>query len=294
MRIITLAIIVFWSGSLFGQINPLKSQFFANEFLVNPAKAGADETGILSTGYSSQWDKIPGTPEILSFTGNLPISDRMGLGITLLNDKAGLISRTSGLVSYSYKVPLTETQSLRFGLGAGILADRLVINDAISPDVTSDPSYVSYNSRHETLFRAAFGVTYQVDKFEIQSSWFNINDRKSDESLQSVDRSGITSTIRYSFGDPKSIVYTPLIGYRQIHGLSDYWDGGINFSYLSKIDFSALYHSNRSVSAGFKFNYLEIIKLGALYNTEPPQVRGVSGGTFEVSLYMPFSIRRNR
>ncbi len=293
MRFIKLVIIIFCSGSLYGQINPLKSQFFANEFLVNPAKAGAKETGVISTGYSTQWDRIPGTPEISSFTGDLPISDRMGLGITVINDKAGLINRTNGLVSYSYKVPVAKTQSLRLGLGAGILADRLVINDAISPNVTSDPSYVSYNSRHETLFRAAFGITYQVNKFEIQSSWFNINNRKSGESLKSVNRSGITSTVRYSFGDPQGIIYTPLVGYRQIYGLRDYWDGGINLSYLSKIDFSALYHTNKSFTAGFKFNYLEIIKLGALYNTEAPQVRGMSGGTFEVSLYVPFSIKRN-
>lgn len=49
---------------------------------------------------------------------------------------------------------------------------------------------------------------------------------------KSVDRSGITTTIKYAFGDPSLVLISPLVGYRQIYGLSDYADAGVNVSYL--------------------------------------------------------------
>lgn len=111
---------------------------------------------------------------------------------------------------------------------------------------------------------------------------------------KSVDRSGITTTIKYTFGDPSVVLISPLVGYRQIYGLSDYADAGVNVSYPSVLDLSMLYHTNKSITGGFSFDYNEVLKLSCFYNSEPPEIRGLSGGTFELSLGMPFSIRKNK
>ncbi|WP_424288218.1 type IX secretion system membrane protein PorP/SprF [Daejeonella sp.] len=82
------------------------------------------------------------------------------------------------------------------------------------------------------------------------------------------------------------------MGYRQITGLSHYIDAGLNFSYKSVLDLSVLYHSNKSITGGFSFDYDQKVRLSCFYNSETPQLRSLSGGTFELSIGMPFSIMK--
>lgn len=280
-----------FSKSLLAQINPLKSQYFVNSFLINPSQAGVEEKGFVTAGISSQWNKIPGAPEILSLTMEAPVSDRQGLGVSVVNDKAGLLQRTVVMGSYSYKVPFSESGSVRFGLAAGYVGDNLSISDAITPDASSDPGLANYNYQRRNLFKAGFGATLNLQNFEVQSSWFSINSKK-DAQINAIDRPGVTTTLKYTFGDPEEASFSPLVGYRQITGLSDYIDAGLNFSYKSVLDLSVLYHSNKSITGGFSFDYDQKVRLSCFYNSETPQLRSLSGGTFELSIGMPFSIMK--
>jgi type IX secretion system PorP/SprF family membrane protein len=273
--------------TLHAQVNPLKSQFFINSFLINPAQAGAGKTGMVSAGFVSQWNSIVGSPEILSFTLESPVDKRMGLGVSVINDKAGLLNRTVLTGSYSYKVPISLSSNLGFGLSVGYLDDNLIISDALTRNSATDPALTNYQYNHGNIIKAGFGGTFHTEHIEIQSSVFNIN-REQNKDLKSIDRPGVTTTVKYSFGDPGGTQISPLAGYRQIHGFTDYWDGGVNVSYLSVLDLSLLYHTNKSFTGGFCFEYEHKIKLAFLYNTEPAQIRGTTGGTMEVSLYVPF------
>jgi len=276
---------------LLAQLNPLKSQYFVNSFLINPSQAGASERGLVSAGVSSQWNRMPGSPEIKSLTVEAPVSERQGLGVSIMNDKAGLLNRTVVMGSYSYKVPFSETGSVRFGLASGYVGDNLNIGDAVTPDASSDAALVNYNYERQNLFKAGFGATLTLENFEIQSSWFSINHKKDDQ-INAIDRPGVTSTLKYTFGDPAAASFSPLFGYRQISGFSDYIDVGLNFSYKSILDLSVLYHTNKSITGGFSFDYKQSVRLSCFYNSETPQLRNLSGGTFEMSLGIPFSMRR--
>lgn len=275
----------------FAQLNPLKSQYFLNSFLFNPSQAGAGDKGMVSTGISSQWNRIAGAPEILSLTLESPLTERMGIGAYVVNDKSGLINRTVVMGSYSYKVPVSANSSLRFGLSLGYLNDKMNVDGAVSRNISSDPAIFNYNSQHETLLKAGFGATYVYDKLEIQSSFYGIN-RRVDDEIKSADRSGNTTTIKYSIGNPFGTLITPLVGYRQIHGFSDYFDAGVNISYFSLLDLSFLYHTNMSITGGISYEYDKVIRISCFYNSETPQVRGLTGGTFEMSLSMPFSLNK--
>jgi len=278
-------------NSSLAQINPLKSQYFLNSFLFNPSQAGEGDKGMVSTGISSQWNRIAGAPEILSLTLETPLTKRIGIGAFVVNDKSGLINRTVLMGSYSYKVPVSTNSSLRFGLALGYLNDNLNVDGAVSRNVSSDPAIFNYNFQHENLLKAGLGATYVYDKLEVQTSWYGINRRVDDEN-KSADRSGNTTIIKYSMGDPMGTLITPLVVYRQIHGLSDYFDAGVNVSYFSSLDLSFLYHTNRSITGGISYEFEKVIRLSCFYNSEAPQVRGITGGTFEMSLSMPFSIKK--
>ena len=276
---------------LMAQINPLKSQFFENSFLFNSAKAGSDSTSIFSANFNSQWNKLPGSPQIYTVTVNTPINKRMGLGLLLFNDKAGLLSRTSVIGSYSYLVPFTNDISIRFGISAGYLSEDLIYDESITPNKTIDPSLLTFGDSHQDILRAGFGTTFTFKSFEIQASLYNLNrNLRKTNGLKSVDRAGITLLANYVIENKENFTFNILGGYRQINGLSDYFDAGLKIAYNKSIDFSVLYHTNRSTTLGFGYDYRRNFKIHCLYNNEPSEIRGLTGGTFEVALYVPFKL----
>ena len=288
----SVCILCLFSNKADAQINPLKSQYFANPFLFNPAKAGDGNTGNLATGISTQWDRVPGAPLIMSLTAEAPVSSRVGLGALVINDKAGVINRTVIMGTYSYKVPVSENSYLRFGLAAGYLSDYINLNDVVSRNINSDAAISNYNYQHENLLKAGFGAVFKIENLEIQSSWYK-NNRLANQSNRTVDRSGITSQMKYSFGDPSGIVVSPMLGHRQIQGLRDYMDMGVNVAFLPNLDCSFIYHTNKTMTGGISYEYDKVLRLNCFYNSETPQIRGLTGGTFEMSLSMPFSLKHH-
>jgi len=281
-----------FSGKADAQINPLKSQYFANSFLFNPAKAGDGNTGKLATGISTQWNRVPGAPLIMSLTADAPVSSRVGLGASVINDKSGLINRTVVMGTYSYKVPVSEDSYLRFGLAAGYLSDYINLNDVVSRNVGSDAAISNYNYQHENLLKTGFGATFKIENLEIQSSWYK-NNRLANQLNRTIDRSGITTQFKYNLGDPSGTVVSPMLGHRQIQGLKDYLDMGVNVAFVPNLDLTFIYHTNKTITGGISYEYDKLLRLNCFYNSETPQIRGLTGGTFEMSLSMPFSLLKN-
>jgi type IX secretion system PorP/SprF family membrane protein len=282
------------SWSAVAQINPLKSQFIDNTFLFNASQAGADSSGVVSGNFSSQWNRLPGSPQIYTVSASAPISERMGIGLLVFSDRAGLFRRTSAVGAYSYLIPFSGSTSVRFGLSLGYMSEDLSVSESITQNKTTDPSYVNFGESHKDILKAGFGLTFKLNQLEFQTSFYNLN-REINNSLgtKSVDRPGITSSLKYSFGNKNEFSYDAIVGYRQINGLSDYIDAGMKITYLNKVDLSAFYHTNKSITAGVGYNHNQQFKLSCLYNTEQSQIRGLTGGTFEVALYIPFSLIRN-
>ncbi len=277
--------------NLMAQINPLKSQFFENAFLFNSAKAGSDSIGVFSANFNSQWNKLPGSPQIYTITATTPINKRMGLGLLLFNDKAGLLSRTSVIGAYSYLVPFTDDISIRFGISAGYLSEDLVFDESITPNKTVDASLLTFGDTHNDILKAGFGTTFKYKLLEVQASLYNLNRKLSKTNgLKSVDRAGITVLANYALEGKQNFSFNILGGYRQINGLSDYFDAGLKIAYNKSIDLTAIYHTNKSMTFGFGYDYRQNFKLNFLYNNEPYQIRGLTGGTFELAAYVPFKL----
>ncbi len=273
------------------QINPLKSQFFENSFLFNSAKAGSDSTGIVSGNFNSQWNKLPGSPQVYTITATSPINKRMGLGLLLFSDKAGVLKRTSIIGAYSYLVTFNEDISIRFGISAGYLSEDLTFDESVTPNKTIDPSLLTFGSNHEDILKAGFGTTFTYKSLQVQTSLYNLNrNLRNTNGLKSVDRAGLTVLANYTIENKENFTYNILGGYRQINGLSDYFDAGVKVAYNKAIDLSLLYHTNKSLTVGFGYDYRQNFRLHFLYNNEPAEIRGLTGGTFELALYVPFKL----
>ncbi|WEK19113.1 MAG: type IX secretion system membrane protein PorP/SprF [Candidatus Pedobacter colombiensis] len=271
--------------SIQAQIVPQKSQYYNNPYLVNPAMAGNGHKTSIYLNYSSQWNKIDGGPSLMSISAATPISDKAGIGANLITDKAGLLSRTQAMSSFSYRLPLSENDNLRFGVSLTWSQERLDQAGATSSGIR-DPALMSYNDRRDSYFDGNFGVAYQANNLEAQFSYLNLNQKRSHQ-ISTVDYTTFYSSVSYRLSFDKQLSVKPMIVYRGLKGFSNQLDLAAEWSVNANLDFYTMYHSNNSFTGGLGFRSHKF-RISTLYNSEPTAVRGLSGGIFDVVLGVEF------
>src|SRR5690606_5316208 len=123
--ILTFGLAVALSSQTKAQLNPMKSQYFQNPYLVNAAMAGYQNKAEVFLNYSNQWNKIDGAPVLLSYSAMQPVNDKAAVGLNVINDKSGLMRKTQVAGSFAYKVPFSAEHHIRFGVSLSWSQDRL-------------------------------------------------------------------------------------------------------------------------------------------------------------------------
>jgi type IX secretion system PorP/SprF family membrane protein len=159
----TIIIMVLFSAEVKAQAKPSYTQYLLNNFILNPAIAGIENYTDAKISFRNQWTGIPGAPVTSYVTIQGPIGKadtrissptsfemqgenprgkdywaqytappaHHGVGLTIMNDKAGYINRWSIYGSYAYHQPLTTRTTLSAGINLGMSSvnlERSMIN----------------------------------------------------------------------------------------------------------------------------------------------------------------------
>ncbi|MEJ6979205.1 type IX secretion system membrane protein PorP/SprF [Pedobacter sp. P351] len=161
---LTLIILFILIKPALSQQDPQYSQYMFNTLVINPAYAGYRETNNISLLHRDQWSGFAGAPKTQSLIadGAFGIDKKVGLGISLVNDKAGLQRQTSAHANYAYRIPVGADARLALGISIGLGQFSLNSDDAQIQD-ESDPNFID----KQTYFvpDARFGVHYSTSKF---------------------------------------------------------------------------------------------------------------------------------
>ena len=100
--------------------DPQFTQFYANPLYLNPAFAGAQRCPRVCLNYRNQWPALTGTFVTYTASYDQHVDPIGGLGLLVLQDKAGESTLTTTNVSgiYSYQLNVTREFSIRLGLKA--------------------------------------------------------------------------------------------------------------------------------------------------------------------------------
>lgn len=267
-------------GTAMAQLSPMKSQFFQNPYLINPAMAAKDGGSSVFINYSTMWNEISGGPVMMGFSGSMPVTSKAAIGINHISDKAGLLKRTQSMGSFAYKLLFNE-QSIRFGVSL-CWAQNKLDNSLATPNGSNDPALTNYNDMQKKQWDGNFGVAYIGKRLEAQFSYLNLNYKRS-STFSTVDYSTYYTSVAYKFNLDDQLTFKPLFAYRGVNGLANQWDVAAEWGAFSE-DFNlyTMYHSNKSFSGGFGYAYDHVLNISAFYNSEPASVRGITGGIFDV------------
>ncbi len=115
----------------------LYSQYIFNGLVLNPAYAGTIENVTsLTSFYKSQWAAISGAPVDISISAHAPFGKRkrVGLGISLSNERVGLSNHYDLGIAYSYKFELNNGDVFSAGLQGGAFLYQANLLDGETPD----------------------------------------------------------------------------------------------------------------------------------------------------------------
>ncbi|HEY4194498.1 MAG TPA: PorP/SprF family type IX secretion system membrane protein [Mucilaginibacter sp.] len=288
-----LAMIMLSAMDANAQLTNIQSSFFQNPYLVNPAMAGMENALNLNMDYHQQWLGVPGSPRLTTFTADYNSGNKVGLGLNIYNDQAGLINRTRVMGTYAYHITLNEQgDKVNFGLSLG-LNDAYINYSSIVGD-PGDVNIPEFN-KHGLYADGDLGVSYTSTKFNAQIAIPNLKRvlfKSADDDVD-VEASTFYAAISYKIALSNDFNYSvftiePKMVYRGIQGYNNILDAGFNlyrdtFEDTYRLNVTGIYHSDNSATFGAGF---DIHNFGLLvsytYNTGP--LSTYANNTFELGI----------
>jgi len=277
------------SFSLKAQQNLVYNHYFLNPYLYNPSYIAASGYSELLMNYRKQWAQFNGAPTTATLNLQLPLNHKMGLGLNLYNDQAGVLQTNSAMASFAYQVYLgkstAELHRLGFGLSAGVTINNINLDKVDDP---SDPSLTDNNS---TSVDGQFGINYQYKNLKIGFalprlfvshivSENGFNTPKLDQLNNTI------TTISYNFSLSPRLAFEPFFLYRTSEGVS----GQYEITGVLKLDDllwgGASYRQDYGPAGFLGFNLKNKLRVGYAYEFAPQQTTGLGNGSHEVQVIL--------
>lgn len=272
-------------GNTSAQVAPLGTQYFQNQYLGNPSFAGVDTGLHLNGAYRRQWNDVPGAPIAMAFTADYLFGKRVGGGLNIFRDEAGLITRTRISLSYAYHLPLNLSgrQQLHFGLSAGLRNDRLDISK-LNGDA-ADPSLGLFN-RRDNYFDIDYGMAYTDGRLTLQAALPNVVGyfKSENKDVANSDTWFAAAGYKIGFGDQQSSI-EPKVCFRGVRGFDNVFDLGANLVLLHNwVNVFGMYHTSQNFTVGAGFNYRTRFGLQLIYTSQTAGLKNYLGDSFTLGL----------
>jgi len=201
-RFLALYLAVFFCNVLSAQYKKenTMSQYFENRALWNPAFTSADSSRIHLL-HNRGWMGFEGAPKTTIFTGNFLFGSNSSAGLQMISDVSNVIYRTTGLVSYAYRVPFSTHKNLHIGFNLSISSER-IDRTKLDPGAYLDPLIVS-NINQEPSFDATLGFAYEERRFSIATSLYRLRQMLSNNNNGLSDFQYMRSAVTYQITKPE-------------------------------------------------------------------------------------------
>lgn len=105
---------------------PLYSQYYFNDYAVNPAVGGTKPYIDARSNHRYQWQGVTDAPRTYTLSAHGPLKNKYaGIGAFLFTDHVGPTRRTGAQVSYTYKLKISRGINLALALSGGLLEWKL-------------------------------------------------------------------------------------------------------------------------------------------------------------------------
>ncbi|MFK5958443.1 MAG: type IX secretion system membrane protein PorP/SprF [Lutibacter sp.] len=276
---------------------PQFTQYMYNTIAINPAYAGS--RGALSiVGLNrNQWAGFDGGPQTQTLSIHSPLrNEKVGLGLSMINDKTGYENLTYIYGDFSYTIQGNDHFKISFGLKAGLTTYKLA-SELYNSAVNGSDQY--FNDRLDRInpnFGA--GILFHSDRWYLGLSIPKLlsNDLNNGEyaALEVVHYYGIGG---YVFDLNKNLKLKPSFMFKYTKGAALSTDLTANLLFDEKFWLGGSYRINgaqRAVGALVDFQVSEQFRIGYTYEVPTGEIRPYTTGSHEILLMYEFKYTKGK
>ena len=271
---------------------PQFTQYMYNTISINPAYAGSREALSIVALHRSQWVGFKGGPITQTFSIHTPLrNDRIGLGLSFIEDDLGPENFTYLYTDFSYSIPTGTNGKLAFGIKGGFTQyslDAEFIND---PDISNDEFFRGFENRWTP--NIGLGVYWSTDKIYAGLSTPKVlnTDKNTEQGFEALDRLSYYFTLGGVIDISKTIKFKPAGLIKATNGAPVSYDLTANFLFNEKFWLGGSYRINEKTAAigGIAdFQVSRQLRIGYAYEKPISEIARYTTGTHEVLLIYEF------
>lgn len=291
-KLISLSVLIFLPMMLMGQLTPVTNHYVLNPLRINPSYAGSRGGLSVAAFYRQQWVGLNGAPRTMSLELDAPVlSDKLGLGLFVVNDKIGVTRQTEVMTSYAFRISVGNG-TLAMGLGAGLVATNTAWSDLIVLDPGDD--YFLIDSKVFVVPDFSFGTYYSGKNYFLSFSIprllgyrFDFDKNKYSLRVEPGNYNYVVNTgYMFPLGAKARVMPSALVSYSPGDRLL--YDGSLHFILYDRVWLGATYRSTGSVTALAQFAINNQLKMAYSYDFDFGKLGTYNNGSHEVMLRYEF------
>ena len=285
-----LAITLFSCTISVAQQLPQFTQYMYNTIAVNPAYAGSREALSIVGLHRSQWVGFQGGPITQTLSIHTPLrNDRIGVGLSFIEDDLGPENFTYVYGDFSYAIPTGTTGKLAFGLKAGFT--QYSLDADFRQSESFDPSIRGIEDRWTP--NIGLGAYWSTDRiyFGLSTPRVLNTDRNKEEGFEALERLSYYFTGGFVIDLSKSIKLKPAALVKATNGAPLSYDFTANFLFNEKFWLGGSYRLNEQTAAigGIvDFQVSRQLRIGYAYEKPLSDIASYTTGTHEILLIYEF------
>lgn len=256
-----------------------------NMSLVNPAFTGAEGQTTFTGLFRSQWQGVKNAPETQAFSFGTTAGKRVGLGLSVENDRTFVEKQMTVNVDFSYMLPMSEDLTLFLGLKAG--GNFYDVNTAgiETWNYDVDPSLVGLSRFNPNVGVGAY-LRHKDFYLSLSAPRILESERaRADEGLvtSAADRPHFYLSGGYDFDLNESLILKPSVMLRYVKGAPVSADFTALLNIERSFEIGAAYRTDRAISGLAMVQVVEWFDFGYAYESSlRSELQNVNNGTHEL------------
>ncbi|GAB2772090.1 type IX secretion system membrane protein PorP/SprF [Actinomadura fibrosa] len=262
-----------------------------NTISINPAYAGNRDALSVVGLHRSQWAGIEGGPVTQTVSIHSPLrNEKVGLGLSVINDNAGYEDYTYVYGDFSYTINVAEATTLSFGLKAGMSYYNL--EEELLRDVPNDPFFTG-NTFNRWTPNFGLGLYLSAQDWYVGLSAPKLinNDNNDKSEYVALEQVHYYLTGGYVFDLSDQWKLRPTALAKLTKGAPLSVDISSTFIYDEKLYLGANYRIDDAVGAFVDFQVLPSLRVGYGYEYSISDLEPYTSGSHEIILI--YELRMN-
>ncbi len=290
----------------FAQQEPLLTQFMFNKLAFNPGFAGSYDVAAFGAIYRTQWVTIDGAPTVAGVNFHSPVmNNRVGVGLSLFNDRIGFSNNWTISGTYAYRVPVSNGT---LGIGLSGIAKN-IRTDWTQANPLEYEDQIPSVPTSQWLPNFGAGLYFENEKFYVglsvphilESNISYIGASDSEVNISTLKRHYYLMS-GYSFTLSPALKLQPSIMARYVQHAPLDFDAHASLLIMDRLAVGATYRVGGSTDRGFgesidlvlQYRISEALRAGIAYDFPLTELQSYTAGTFEVMLEYRMAFRGQR